>query len=929
MSESAGELTVEISGRDVNLTALLERIEQQLTRADAAGQRTGQSLGDSVGGGAQRASSGALAMQQALARLELQQAKLAKAQGDTARAAELETSAEQRLTAALAQQETTTTQTVNAQRQLAQIQTQAAGGMGGLNGAASQLGGNLGALAAATGPVAAGMVGLKVAEQVGQFAVLGSQVDQARGSFDKLATQAGTTGDALLTALRGAAHGEISDMNLELAASRAQILGVAHSTEDFSGLMEIARSRAQLLGTSTTSAFDDLVTGLGRGSKLILDNLGIIVNADEANKKYAASLHKNAAALTDAEKKQALINAVLEQGRQTIAQTGGAVETTAATYARLGAAWENAKNTLASLVGQGLEPAARGLSRLLEGSTGIDQAMHAVSDSIREGGNATAYLAQAFGISAESADYARQFLESHGLIAAADAQATQQNAAAALQSADAQQAATTAVQGSIIAQQSATAATLAESQAKEASTAQSQLLDAQIRALGDSYLALNPNITEAGVDSAVAAGKIDQAVGTYINMVLATERAKVALAALQGQAGVSGGTSVSEGRSDRDRPGDLAQARAAGLAAARDRADEAAAAEARYQKALGNNGPALARARSELAQLTKGSAAYYDKLTEINALEDGKGKKKTGGGASKLSDQQRLNNSLLADQEKYQDKYDDLDLKHAQKRLDIQRSFAEKMRAAQAEFDQNNLDGRASFYDNLGSIENAKIRQSASAAYEAAAAEAGKIAQEKGADVADKYMAAQEKVISDRAKRQAEIEKAEHGDKDGKGKDPALAEYLKGVDALYRAAEERKLQTIKEGGDSLAAQRDADLRKEDAAYEEQGGKLADSAERSAERRIAAAQRAGKAVDGELAKAEQLGAAYAKVAPAAATGSGSAVPAPAPAASAQSSDVLGALTAIKDAVDAAAEKIARAEQDTARAVKARGNGGVAG
>ena len=155
MSDSAGVLSVEINGKDVNLSALLERIEQQLQKADATGKRTGESLGSSVGAGAQRGASGALSLQQALSRLDVQEAKLARAQGDTARAAEFEAQAEERLRSALAQVDTTTVQTVNAQRQLANIQTQNATGGAGLTSIFGQMGGTLGRLATAAGPVAA------------------------------------------------------------------------------------------------------------------------------------------------------------------------------------------------------------------------------------------------------------------------------------------------------------------------------------------------------------------------------------------------------------------------------------------------------------------------------------------------------------------------------------------------------------------------------------------------------------------------------------------------------------------------------------------------------------------------------------------------------------------------------------------------------
>jgi hypothetical protein len=100
-----------------------------------------------------------------------------------------------------------------------------------------------------------------------------------------------------------------------LAANRAMVLGVADNTEEFTELMEIARDRARAMGLTIEQAFNDIVTGIGRGSPLILDNLGLVIDQVAANEDYASSLGKTADALTEEEKKQALLNAVLEQGK--------------------------------------------------------------------------------------------------------------------------------------------------------------------------------------------------------------------------------------------------------------------------------------------------------------------------------------------------------------------------------------------------------------------------------------------------------------------------------------------------------------------------------------------------------------------------------------------------------------------------------------
>ena len=78
--------------------------------------------------------------------------------------------------------------------------------------------------------------------------------------------------------------------------------------------MEISRASARAFGESVGFMFDSIVKGIGRQSKLILDNLGIIVSAEDAYRKYAASIGKSKDQLTEMEKKQAFLNATLEAG---------------------------------------------------------------------------------------------------------------------------------------------------------------------------------------------------------------------------------------------------------------------------------------------------------------------------------------------------------------------------------------------------------------------------------------------------------------------------------------------------------------------------------------------------------------------------------------------------------------------------------------
>lgn len=154
-------------------------------------------------------------------------------------------------------------------------------------------------------------------------------------AFDRLTASAGISGDEIVSALDKAAAGTVSRTDLILSANKAMSLGVASSTEEFVTLMEIARVKGQAMGLDVTQAFNDIVTGLGRSSPLILDNLGITIKLGEANELYAEKLGKTVEQLTNQERKQALINKVVSEGREEIAAMGDVQLTSAEKMAQL------------------------------------------------------------------------------------------------------------------------------------------------------------------------------------------------------------------------------------------------------------------------------------------------------------------------------------------------------------------------------------------------------------------------------------------------------------------------------------------------------------------------------------------------------------------------------------------------------------------
>jgi len=143
----------------------------------------------------------------------------------------------------------------------------------------------------------------------------------------------------MLSNMRKLSAGTITDLELMQQANQALLLGLP--VDRFGDMLQIARSSAKATGQSMEFMLQSIVTGLGRGSKLMLDNLGIMIDTNKAYEKYARTLGKTAEALTDAEKKQAFINEALAIGKKNAEAAGGSVESSTDKWEQLKTSLQN------------------------------------------------------------------------------------------------------------------------------------------------------------------------------------------------------------------------------------------------------------------------------------------------------------------------------------------------------------------------------------------------------------------------------------------------------------------------------------------------------------------------------------------------------------------------------------------------------------
>lgn len=246
---------------------------------------------------------------------------------------------------------------------------------GGVRGVLDDIAGaapGLGALGVAATGVGVAVAAWKLGSGAVELAKLGAESQRTETAFRSLAAQSGESANAMLSSMQQASRGAISNSALMLSANRAMVLGVADNADEMSQLIGVAIAKGQQLGVGAEQAFGDLVAGIGRMSPLILDNLGIVTGGEKTFNDYAASIGKTAAQLSDAERKQALLNKVLAD-----MPSGGVVDDATSAFGRMDASITNAKEALGRLfapaVAAGANALASGINAVADGIDRLNQ----------------------------------------------------------------------------------------------------------------------------------------------------------------------------------------------------------------------------------------------------------------------------------------------------------------------------------------------------------------------------------------------------------------------------------------------------------------------------------------------------------------------------------------------------------------------------
>ena len=236
-----------------------------------------------------------------------------------------------------------------------------------MSGALAVFGGNL--MTKAAGAVA--QLGSEMVDMVQQGVELAKQGEGIRIAFERLGR-----GD-ILDGLRQATHGTVTDLELMKAAVKFNDFKLP--VEELGTMLAFAQQKAKDTGQSVDYMVDSIVTGLGRKSLMILDNLGLSANEIKEKMKETGDMTKAVGAIIRDQMSKA--GDYVETAADRAAQANVSLQNKMEELGRKFGPVEEASNQLWTSMKIGILDIVGGpLARLLNGLTEAGRLKNALND---------------------------------------------------------------------------------------------------------------------------------------------------------------------------------------------------------------------------------------------------------------------------------------------------------------------------------------------------------------------------------------------------------------------------------------------------------------------------------------------------------------------------------------------------------------------
>lgn len=156
------------------------------------------------------------------------------------------------------------------------------------------------------------------------FAMRAEEIAAVSKRFESLAEQAGLIPEKISQGIEKAIGGTVQ-LDDAMRVAQKSLVELGTNADKIPALFDLARKAAMLFGGSTTEIFQDLSQAVATGSTRALRNIGLVIDSQKAYEVYADRVGTVADRLSEAQKQQALMNAVLERGNQKFADINGSI----------------------------------------------------------------------------------------------------------------------------------------------------------------------------------------------------------------------------------------------------------------------------------------------------------------------------------------------------------------------------------------------------------------------------------------------------------------------------------------------------------------------------------------------------------------------------------------------------------------------------
>ena len=182
-------------------------------------------------------------------------------------------------------------------------------------------------------------------------------------------------------------QGMVNQFEIVGSVNKALAFGIDLSGGKLNRLIKAAQRASIVMGTDLKTSFEDLIVASGRQSRLIADNLGVVMSVGDANKNYAKQLGVTAKSLTAAQQKTAFLNEFLMKLEDSYKHLGDAklYDPIIAQQKRLANAWQKTKSGFTQLIGWAVKKTESGAEDLASAwSSSDDQIIETEKKKIRK-----------------------------------------------------------------------------------------------------------------------------------------------------------------------------------------------------------------------------------------------------------------------------------------------------------------------------------------------------------------------------------------------------------------------------------------------------------------------------------------------------------------------------------------------------------------